>query len=517
VTVTGPVRVETASGLLVGARSSAGEVIEFLGIPYGVAPRGERRFGPADPAAAWSTEREAFGYGNAAIQAPSMLAAFTEPTSEDCLVLNVWAPAAAEKAPVMVWFHGGSFSGGAGSIGWYRGRSLAALGAVVLTVNYRLGPLGYLHLAPFGGERFAGSATAGLSDQALALRWVRDHITAFGGDPDNVTIFGESAGAMSVSLHMGRPDSAGLFHRVIAQSGSALHCSTPEDGEAVAAQVLERLGVDRRRLDALFELPAEAFAEVQADIVPPSSVLALPFAPIVDGHDLPRPPMEAIAAGSASGIDLLCGTNTDEMHLFTLLPLAMGQGRPMSEDGLSRRVERAVAATAEGVGLNGANARGNSPNADDIIARYRSLLPPGADPDHVWSAIGTDLTFRFPMVDFAAAQRPHGPVRTYEFAHRSTGFGGVLGASHSVEIPFVFDNLKAPGADVMLGEMTADRRRLATEISATWVAFANAGDPHASAWPDWPAGHDTAKTMRIDLETRWTAEPSARTRDVWSG
>lgn len=428
-----------------------------------------------------------------------MLAAFHEPTSEDCLVLNVWAPAEAEQAPVMVWFHGGSFSGGAGSIGWYRGRSLAALGAVVLTVNYRLGPLGFLHLTPFGGERFTGSATAGLSDQALALRWVRDHIAVFGGDPDNVTIFGESAGAMSVSLHMGRPDSAGLFHRVIAQSGSALHCSTAEDGEAVAAQVLERLGVDRRRPDALFELPAEAFAEVQADIVPPSSVLALPFAPVIDGHDLPRPPIDAIAAGSAAGIDLICGTNTDEMHLFTLLPLAMGHGRPMSEAGLVRRVERASEVAA-----------------GEIIARYRSVLPPGADPDHIWSAIGTDLTFRYPMADFAGAQREHGPVRTYEFAHRSTGFGGALGASHSVEIPFVFDNLEAPGADVMLGEMTGERRRLAAEMSAAWVAFAATADPSASAWPDWPSGHDVSQTLCIDLETRWADEPSSRTRDVWS-
>src|SRR5690606_24277947 len=265
--------------------------------------------------------RDATDFGLTCPQNPSpteaMLGGQDRPAGGDCLVLNVYTPAADDAArPVMVWIHGGAFVSGSGSIVWYDGSQLARRDVVVVTINYRLGALGFLHLGHLDGA-FAGSGANGIRDQVAALRGVRGNIAAFGGDPGSATIFGESAGAMSVGTLLGTPEAAGLFHRAIAQSGAAHNVHAPETAEWVTSRLLAALGLTAQGFDALLEIPVEdllrAQAEVEAEVQKgPASddgprPGGLPFQPVVDGTVLPRPPLEAVAAGSAAGVPLVTG------------------------------------------------------------------------------------------------------------------------------------------------------------------------------------------------------------------
>ncbi len=337
------ITVDTPTGPLRGRLT--GPVANFRGIPYAAPPVGERRFRPPVIVDGWTAERDATEFGAAAVQSASPLGPMRGAFDEDCLNLNVWTAVDGSSIdtgtprPVMVWFHGGGFTTGSGAIPWYHGEQLVARGAVAVTVNYRLGPLGFLHLEPAGGDRFAGAANLGLADQALALEWVRSNIASFGGDPTNVTIFGESAGGMSVSTQLALPASAGLFGRAIAQSGAAREVHDAESGERVASAVLDALGVSTP--EELLDLPAQAFVDCQDGLEPGNRAeMALPFRPTVDGTTLPERPEVAVAGGIAAGIDLLIGTTSEEMRLFTAL------GRMNAEMGEARLVhvvERAAA------------------------------------------------------------------------------------------------------------------------------------------------------------------------------
>jgi para-nitrobenzyl esterase len=501
------VLLETASGRLRGEQIEVDglPVSVFRGVPYAEPPVGSLRLQPPVAAAPWIGELDATAFGPVAPQPPSFMAAFGEPQSEDCLTLNVWAPEDAAGAPVMVWFHGGGFTGGSGSTPWYDGRRLAARGVIVVTANYRLGPLGFLHLEPFGGERFAGSANLGLADQTLVLRWVRDHIEAFGGDPHRVTIFGESAGAMSVCAHLARPTASGLFGRAIAQSGAGRHARTSEMATSITAKVLETLGVDLKRPEQLLELPTEAFVEVQGRLgaVPDGDQTDLPlfFAPTVDGTDLPRPPLDAVREGSAAGVDLLIGTNADEMQLFIALAHRGGEGG-LDESALRRRLGRAL------------ERLGRAASVDEVEAIYRRRVAEG-EPTAVWSAIATDLVFRVPAIETADAQRPHAAVRSYLYTHASTGLGGQLGAAHAMDVPFVFDSTDAPGVEMLEGEITPERRAFAGRVADAWVAFAVEGDPGTPALGEWPLYGDDRQTMVLDVDHHVEADPRAGERRVW--
>ena len=495
----------TPSGAIRGTRVVARDVpiVVFKAIPYAEPPVGERRFALPDPVAPWVGERDCTTFGPIAVQAPSMIVAPGEQQSEDCLTLNVWAPEDARGLPVMVWFHGGSFVSGSASTLWYDGARLASRGVVVVTVNYRLGPLGFVHLEPFGGESFAGAATAGVADQSESLRWVRDHIGSFGGDPSAVTIFGESAGAMSVSTHLAYPASAGLFRRAIAQSGAARHVHTYESGEEIAARMMDLLGIDREHPELLRDLPVAAFLEVQGQVTPPDGAeLPLAFAPSVDGRTLPIAPLLAIEAGSAAGVDLLVGSNLDEMNFFILLAQAAGQAEPIDEAQLRLHLDRAVRSARVELA------------ADDVIAIYRMRLG-DATHQEVWSAIATDLVFRVPGLTLADAQREHADVRTYLYTHPSTGFGGALGSAHVMEIPFVFDNTAARGVRLLNGDMDDDRRAFAGRLADAWASFAITGDPSTPALGEWPVAGPERVTMLLDLESRLEADPQSDERRIW--
>jgi para-nitrobenzyl esterase len=502
----------TTSGRVRGRRLPDG-VLRFAGIPFAAPPVGERRFRPPAPPDRWRGTRDATTFGPTAPQNPSATELMAgggrrHPASEDCLTLNVWTPALDDGGrPVMVWIHGGAFTTGSGGVPWYHGTRLAHRGdVVVVTVNYRLGAFGFLHLEEVLGEKYAGSGNLGLLDQVAALEWVRDNINGFGGDPARVTVFGESAGGMSVASLLAMPAAAGLFHRAIAQSGAGHNVSTVERATRVAEDMLTELGGAAELLDA----PVEAILAAQHTIaqrltsaalarkVPPRDALALPFQPVVDGTTLATRPVDAVAAGAAATIPLLAGNTAEEWRLFHLMSQLQ-----IDDDRLRR-------AAAWLVGADGAEA---------LIDTYRLALPDGGAED-VWVAMSTDWVFRIPAVRLAeahakAANEPS--TYLYEFAYRSTAFGGVLGASHVVDVPFVFDNLDQPGVELFLGPLDGPAHRLAAVTSGAWLAFARSGRPAHDGLPDWaPYTAERRATMVLDADRCMLADdPRAAERVVW--
>ncbi|MGE3620545.1 MAG: carboxylesterase/lipase family protein [Acidimicrobiia bacterium] len=477
----------TTGGVLEGVEVDG--VLQFRGVPYAASTAGAGRFRPPQPVEPWSGVRPAVEHGPVAPQPASILETIQGQSSsqdEDCLTLTVTTPSTEGRRPVMVWIHGGGYQTGSGSVPWYDGRRLAARGGVVVvSIAYRLGALGYLRLDHLLGEELATSANLGLLDQVAALRWVRDNIAAFGGDPDQVTLFGESAGAMSVATLLGTPAAAGLFHRAIPQSGAGHHVSTPDEAAEVTALLLGHLGLAERDAAALLDLPVDrilaAQALVAAEVLPRHWGLRLAFQPTVDGGVLPAHPLDAVRGGATRGIPLVTGTTADEWGLFHVRASASG---PLAESKLVDRADRVF-------GGRGAEA----------VERYRRARP-GATPDQIWVAIGTDLVFRVPAVRLADAHSAHEPdTWAYRFSHRSPALGGVMGACHAIDIPFVFDNVDVPGVDVFVGPPDEGVRQLAAVTAGAWLSFARHGDPGHEGLPSWPRYRADHRAV-LDLGSR---------------
>ncbi len=322
----------------------------FRGIPYAAPPTGPRRYRAPQPPDPWTDVRECLDAGPVAPQPPSpfeaMLGAPSPHWDEDCLTLNVWTPGLDDaRRPVMVWIHGGAFVNGSGSTPWYDGTRFAQHGdLVVVTINYRLGALGFLHLAPFDRDRFADAGNCGLLDQIAALEWVRDNIENFGGDPSRVTVFGESAGGMSVGTLLGMPAAQGLFARAIVQSGSASFVADEARATRIAERLLAKLDLDPSRVDEIETIPAQAVVDAQSRLYDEEARTQLPFVPVVDGLHIPRPPLEEIAAGDAGDVPLLIGTNAHEMTLFLLLDPSLAS---LDEASLTKRAVGALGERGE--------------------------------------------------------------------------------------------------------------------------------------------------------------------------
>jgi para-nitrobenzyl esterase len=434
----------------------------------------------------------------------------SEPQDEDCLFLNVWTPELPDQPtqapgagrPVMVWIHGGGFTTGSGSVFLYRGGDLVRNGdAVVVTLNYRLGALGFLGhraLADAGGNM----GNWGLHDQVAALRWVRDNIAQFGGDAANVTVFGESAGGFSVAALLGTPSAQGLFRRAIIQSGGA-HAHTAADAERAAGRLTVALGLPDVDRETLRAVPAEDLVAATTEIAqrrPDPGVVPLPFLPTIDGAFLPEHPLHAVERGSSAGIDLMIGSNRDELTLF-------GIGNPalFSLDAVG--VERYVALAAPDI------------PTDELLSVYREARASrgeGTEPKDMWVSVGTDNVFRWPSLQLAAAQRANGGrTFVYLFDWESPAFGGMLGSCHALELPFVFGAVRAPAVQLFTGT-GPEVEALSGQMQAAWLAFARAGDPSHQGigpWPQWDSRD--RMTMRFGQQVGVVEAPRDAELAIW--
>jgi para-nitrobenzyl esterase len=494
--------VETPSGKLVGRESDG--VRTFLGIPFAKPPVGALRFAAPEPIAPWAGERQAVEFGGSALQAAMVIplpGMEVGRQDEDCLYLNVYAPAGgAARKPVMVWIHGGGFVIGSGSQEIYGGARLARRGdVVVVTINYRLGALGYLHVdevCPIPGA----VSNPGMRDQVAALEWVRSHIAAFGGDPDNVTIFGESAGGMSVGTLLGMPKAKGLFRRAIPQSGATHHFHTREAASKVTEALLGVLGIDRKdAARALREMPAQKIVDAQMplQVQLAGSLGLLPFQPVADGDSLPQSPLQTVREGGCSDVSLLAGTARDEWKLFVLMdPSAQGLDEAKLLDRLGREVPEVDASDLHETYRDARKARGESVAPLDVFA-----------------AIQTDRTFRIPAIRLAEAQAKHAPDATfmYRFDWESPMLGGLLGACHAVEIPFVFGTADLPNGEQFSGKGPEVDALIAATMD-TWLRFAKSGD---AGFPKYDPAKRT--TRLFGRELRNEDDPQGAERKIWEG
>ena len=469
----------TAAGRLRGTDRNG--IKAFLGVPYAAPPTGANRFRPPQPVEPWTGVRDALELGPSCPQPrrrpPGW--AFEPRESEDCLYLNVWTPALdTAKRPVMVWYHGGGYSIGSGSWPLYDGTALARRGdVVVVTVNHRLGPLGYLHLADVAGDEFASSGNNGMLDLVATLEWVRDNIAGFGGDPGNVTIFGESGGGAKVSTLLAMPAARGLFHRAIIQSGPGLRVTRPDRAAAAASKLLEALSIAPDRITELWDVPAEKLVEASA------AAGRMGFAPVLDGTVIPEHPQKALAAGTAADVPVIVGCNRDES--------AGALPRELDADGLRER----VAALAPD-------------HVDRVLETYRAEYPDASEIDLLSWAL-TDTRMRAGSIRLAEAKLAGtvAPVWMYFFTYALNGRAG-----HGYEISFAFDNLGR-------GDQPASpsRQKLAEEMSEAWIAFARDGDPNHAGLEKWsPYTLPERSTMYFQRDgSQVRNDPNPATRELW--
>ena len=413
---------------------------------------------------------------------------------EDCLNLNIWSPdPGSTRCPVMVWIPGSAFEVGSAATPFFDGSRFARDGVVCVTINYRVGADGFLDL----GE---GNANRGLLDQVAALRWVMENIASFGGDPGQVTVFGESAGGMSVATLLSMPRAAGLFKRAIAQSGATHYEIPAATAQRVRDRFAEKLGVEPTR-DAIAAVPTErllaAQLELRADLAAHPDpgrwgqevvVSGMPWHPVIDGDVIPAHPIDLIAAGASADVDLMVGSNTDEWRLFLVL---FGV--------LDHVTDAAVAGAAAAYGLP----------VEATLRTYRATRP-GAMPGDLLAALQSDWYVRIPAIRLAEAHASS-PAGTYmyEFAWRTPKLNGRLGACHGLEVPFVFDTL-GNGTEQILG---ADPpQQLADTMHAAWTSFAMKGDP---GWPEYELRNRA--TMRFDTISKIVEDPRPEERELWRG
>jgi para-nitrobenzyl esterase len=483
----GPLIVETTAGRVRGFRADG--VVQFRGIPYGGDTSGRNRFMPPTAPPTWAGERDCTQWGHVAPQRNSTnpddygrMVGWTNyrgGMSEDCLVLNVWTPAAdAKKRAVMVVFHGGGFTSGSGNLVALEGQFMARAGdMVVVTVNHRLGALGYLDLAGVGGGEFAASGMVGMMDCAQALAWVRDNIARFGGDPQRVAVSGQSGGGGKVSVLLAMPSAARLIRRAAIQSGSTITVATPEAARATAEQLLDKLGIARGDVARLQTLPVDQLIAAQGQI-----------GPVVDGRVLPRQPFDPDAPAISADVPLLIGTCLEDFG-FTLAD------KSDTEPSLRAFAEEQAPGRAA-----------------ELLATYRRLYPTKR-PYLIKAMIATDVRTRRNAVLQAErkAAQGHAPAYVYRWDWPAPGGDGRWGAVHGTDLSVSMSN---PTTPVTLD--TPGARVMARRIGQAFIAFAKTGNPDHPAIPHWPA-YDAGKrpVMVFDTQTRVVDDPDRDLRLMW--
>jgi para-nitrobenzyl esterase len=498
---TGSVIAETSAGKVRGvvAQDASININIFKGIPYGGPTAGRNRFMPPTRPAAWTGTRDALAYGPSAPQGGGNAAAGSPGQSEDCLVLNVFTPALSggRNRPVMVWLHGGGFSTGTGSSPILDGTNLARTSdVVVVTINHRLNVLGSTYLGESAGRDFALSGAVGILDIVAALQWVRENVDRFGGDPNLVTIFGQSGGGRKVATLMSMPSAKGLFHRAIIESGALLRLTTRADAIAATELLLAELGLKASQARELQTIPIARLLAANAAV---SGKITLrepgmtANSPMIDGNALPIHPFDPAAPAVSAGIPLLIGyARTEE----TLYDRPTPETLALDEAGLKKRAAARV---------------GGDP--DRVIQAFRKAHP-GATPWDLWILIATDHprgTYSREVARRKAIQSA-APVFAYRFDWETPEGGGHMRSPHTVEIPFVFNNIKIAGP--LISKMP-EAYELAEKVSAAWVAFARTGNPGTSKLPKWPAYSAKARdTMLFNNESRVEQDPDQGPRVV---
>ena len=468
-------------------------VAVFRGIPFAAPPVGALRFAAPRPVQGWDGTRDALAYGPPPPQGGHFGMASRSAEGDDWLTINVWTPSPQRIAglPVLVWIQGGGYLIGMSSLPEYDGARLARDGGVVVvTFNYRVGAEGFAHLEGAPDNR-------GLLDQVAALEWVRDNITAFGGNPECVTVFGQSAGAGCVAALLGMDRAAGLFHRAIAQSVPGTFFTAELAAEISAtcaaelgrhATVAELSTTDPNHLAAA----ADAVGARMKDWIhrwgQPAERSIL-FSPVVDGDVLAGTPWEELAAGAGRGIELIVGHTRDEQRLFTVLDGLLGE----VDEG---RAHRALEAYAPG---------------PDGVRSYREAFPE-AGPEELYELIGSDWLFRMPSLHLAEAQvAAGGRAHVYELAWPAPGMGGVFGACHGLDVPLVFGTLDRGQPAMLIGNPpSVEAELMSTQLRDAWISFAHSGDP---GWPEYDTRRRLTKVFDVVSAVR--AYPEERSRQLW--
>jgi para-nitrobenzyl esterase len=479
----------TSAGRIRGAVT--GGISSFKGIPYGGTTAGKNRFMPPTKPVPWTDTRDALAYGPTAPQTVAGRAG-SLPESEDCLVLNVFTPAVGgpRKRPVMVWLHGGGFSSGSGSGPILDGTNLARTSdVVVVTINHRLNVFGFTYLGDAAGSEFALSGAAGMLDIVAALEWVRDNIDRFGGDPNLVTIFGQSGGGRKVATLMSMPRAKGLFHRAVIESGAVLRLTTRDDAIHATDLLLAELGLVKGQVPELQTVPMARLLAANAAVnakLPAREPGQTPNSPTVDGKVLPTHPWDPAAPAISADIPLLIGYARTEETLYD---------RPTPET---------LALDEAGLRLRASKRIGGDP--ERVIEAFRKSHP-DATPWDLWILIATDHprgTYSRELAKRKAMQAG-APVFLYRFDWETPEGGGHMRSPHTVEIPFVFNNIKVAGP--LISKMP-EAQALADKVSAAWVAFARTGKPSVSSLPKWPAYSGASRdTMLFNNTSRVEQDP----------
>lgn len=496
--------VDTTHGPVRGVDN--GTVKAWKGIRYAAPPVSDLRWRAPVAPERWSEPADAAKVGPVCPQPtdPRIPIDLGAPQGDDCLTLNVWASSdteAGDGKPVMVWLHGGAYILGSSAQSLYHGAALASSGdAVIVTVNYRLGALGFLDLSAFG-EGF--ETNLGLRDALFALQWVRDNIAAFGGDPDRVTLFGESAGAGMVTTLLASPAAAGLFSAAIAQSSPATSIYDRERGRRVADHFLDVLGVGRDEVQRLPELPIAAILAASKkvfDEVPVRTPGTLAFAPIIDGDIVPAHPVRLAREGRTHPVPLIIGTNKHEASLFRWMKSPL---MPITPPAL-RAMFNEIAAEQPALQL---------PTEDQIRSTYRGR------PKTIGMGVARDIGFRMPSIWFAEGHREVAPVYLYRFDFATPMLRLLrLGAAHATELPYVWGNLVAGPKDptFKLGGLKAGKT-VSARLRSRWLSFAKSGEPTASAGdPQWRSYRkEDRATLVIDAAERVVEDLDRDVRLAW--